>query len=90
MLPSLQDLLGSILLFIQQGPLKHTIAQHLGKADDGVERGAQLMGHDSKKIRLGPIGLLECLVLVFDLPSLGLELRDIHQGNHKALLRPFR
>jgi hypothetical protein len=35
------------------------LAQHLGEADHGVERGAQLVRHGGQELRLVPVGGLE-------------------------------
>src|SRR5262249_24121552 len=43
------------------------LQQHLGDADDGVERGAQLVAHAGEELGLVLARLLELLVLVLDL-----------------------
>src|ERR671919_1057562 len=44
-----------------------SIVHELSKADDAVERGAQLVGHVGEKLALQPVGLLNTPVLALQL-----------------------
>src|SRR5713101_8004089 len=48
---------------------EHPLVQHLGEADDRVERGAQLVRHIGQELRLVAAGGLELPALVRDLPE---------------------
>ena len=43
------------------------LLQDFGEADDGVERGAQLMGHVGEEFRLVAVGGFDLAALILDL-----------------------
>src|SRR6185437_13678226 len=47
---------------------KHALQEHLRKADDGVQRCPQLVGHTGQEFRLVPARDFECGALPFQLP----------------------
>src|SRR5205823_14271081 len=69
----LQQVLGAgqdiaeIFLVLRRDRADPAVMHQLGKADDAVERGAQLVGHVSKKLALQPVGFLDAAVLLFQL-----------------------
>ncbi len=53
-----------VLFFIQLA--EHALQKNLGKANNGIEGGTELMGHVGEKLRLVAAGGLELSVLLFD------------------------
>ncbi len=47
--------------------------QHLGDADHGVQRGAQLMAHVGQELAFGPVGFLGLLLSAFQLGDVGVD-----------------
>ncbi|MBT9174314.1 MAG: hypothetical protein DDT21_02728 [Syntrophomonadaceae bacterium] len=75
------DVLHILLLFRIQ-IAENLIFQHLGKADDGVQRGTQLMAHVSQEFRFSPAGLFDPIhefLLPGDIP------KDFYRPNHFSL-----
>jgi hypothetical protein len=54
---------------------------HLGQADDGVERGAQLVAHAGEELRLPLARLRELAALVLDF----IEQADVFDGDHSLV-----
>src|SRR3990170_3602862 len=65
-LPGGQDVI-EVLLLLGVDLAEHPLQQHLGEADHGVERRAQLVGHVGKELRLVTVGDLELPGLVVQL-----------------------
>ena len=61
------------------------LAQHLGQADDGVERRAQLVAHIGEELRLVLARNLECAALLFDLAEEARVLDREHRLGRKGL-----
>ena len=61
------------------------LAQHLGQADDGVERRAQLMAHIGEELRLVLARNLECAALLFNLAEEARVLDREHRLGRKGL-----
>ena len=66
MLGAGQDI-AEIFLVLRRDRADPAVMHQLGKADDAVERGAQLVGHVGKKLALQPVGFLDAAVLLFQL-----------------------
>ncbi len=62
----LQDI-GEVLGLLLVDLAEHPLGQHFGKADDGVERRAELVRHVREKLALVPARDLELPALVLDL-----------------------
>src|SRR5262245_19705546 len=60
------DVFEVFLLLLVQIP-EHALAEDLGEADDGVQRGPQLVGHICQELGLVLAGDLELAALVLDL-----------------------
>ena len=57
----LAGIVDQLRIFLAPGRIQHQhvfLRDHLGEADDGVERRAQLVAHGGEEARLGGIGLL--------------------------------
>ena len=61
-----EDVVGVLGLFLIQ-LAEHSLPQDFGEADDGVERGAQLVRHVGEEFRLVPVGGLDLPALILDL-----------------------
>jgi hypothetical protein len=59
------EVLGLLLVDLTEHPFR----QHLREADDGVQRGAEFMGHVGKELGLVAARRLELPAFVFDLPK---------------------
>ena len=67
------DILG--LLFVELA--EHLFVEHLGKADDGVERRAQFVAHVGQELRLVLVGHFQLAALLLDfLEQAGVGDRD--------------
>src|SRR5207249_5118641 len=53
------------------------VGEHLGEADDGVERRAKLVAHRGEELALGPAGLLGRDLGLEELPRLLGQLTDV-------------
>jgi len=58
-----------VLVLLLVDLAEHFLHQHLGEADDGVERRARLVRHVGEKLRLVAVGDLELPALLLDLPK---------------------
>ena len=58
-----QDIAEVLVLRIRGLPYE-AVVYHLGKANDGVERGSQLVGHVGQELALEPVDLLDAAVLL--------------------------
>ena len=56
--PLVQDVAAIFVVFVGAERAEHARLHDLGKADDGVERRAQLVAHIGEEFRLGLVGLL--------------------------------
>ena len=65
-LPGRQDVAQVLLLPIVE-VAEHPLEQHLGEADDGVERGSELVGHAGEEVGLVLAGNLELGLVPFEL-----------------------
>jgi len=54
------DVMGIVAIAAIAQGAEHFPTQHFREADNGVERGAQLVAHQSEKIALGVAGLMRC------------------------------
>ncbi len=70
-----------VLLLLVVELAEHALEQHLGEADDGVERRAQLVGHVGEELGLVPVGDLELLGLLAQL----LEEAHVLDGDHRLV-----
>ena len=59
------DVLGVIELFFVE-LAEHTFDEHLGKADHGIQRGAQFMRHVGQEVRLVLVGQLQLAAFFLD------------------------
>ena len=71
-------------VFFRAQRAEHAAAHDFGKADDGVERRAQLVAHIGEEFRLGLVGFLGAVLLV------GIFLREIDQFDGLLLQRGLR
>ena len=56
--PERVDVAGIFLVLRHRVRAEQLRLQHFGKADDGVERRAELVAHRREELRLGDVGLL--------------------------------
>jgi len=66
------------------GALAELLLQHLAVADDGVQRGAQLVAHVGQEGALGPAGVLGGVHRRHQRLLDALALRDVHDRAHRA------
>ncbi len=89
MTAAIQDVRDALLLTV----VEWMQLQHLGKAENGVERGAQLMAHGGEKMGFGLVGLLSQLLCQLQLLVLAQERCDIAYDTDKmglAILLYYR
>ena len=67
-LPGLEDV-AQVFRLLLVDLAEHPLGQHLGEADDGVQRRAQLVRHVGQELRLVLAGDLQLATLVGDLPE---------------------
>ena len=72
-LPGREDVLEVLVLLLVE-LAEHPLAQHLGEADDRVQRRAQLVRHVGEELRLVLAGGFELAALLLDLAERSLEL----------------
>ena len=67
-LPRAPDVVEVLLLTLVE-IAEHALEQHLGEADDRIQRRAQLVGHAGEELRLVPAGHLQLGALLLELPE---------------------
>ena len=79
-LPEDEDVLQVVVLLLVQ-LAEHALDQHLGEADDGVQRRAQLVRHVRQELALVLVGDLQLPALVLDLA----EQAHVLDGDHRLV-----
>jgi len=80
------DVVAVLLIFLGAQRPEHAAAHYFREADNGVERGAQLVAHVGQKFRLGLVGFLGTGLLIgILLREFGEQLRLTFQFHLRAL-----
>src|ERR1700730_10137352 len=70
-----------VLLLVAMDLAEHALQQHLGEADDGIERRPELVRHVREEFALVSVGDLELMRLVLDL----IEQAGVFDGDHRLI-----
>ena len=84
MVATLLDLLDLAQLTLAERRIA-AVGEQLGEADDGIQRGAQLMAHRRQEVALGAVGLLGLIACLGEFAGMAVEIDQQRAGGGKGL-----